>query len=50
MQLPDFLTVWPANEIMTKGHRISLYHVIKNSVSEGDEPRSTARVVSDSGA
>jgi uncharacterized protein (DUF433 family) len=28
MTLPDFLTVWPEDEIMIKGHRISLYHVI----------------------
>ena len=28
MTLPDFLVVWPDDEIMVKGHRISLYHVI----------------------
>jgi uncharacterized protein (DUF433 family) len=28
MTLPDFLVMWPYDEIMVKGHRISLYHVI----------------------
>jgi uncharacterized protein (DUF433 family) len=28
MNLPDFLVEWPYGEIMLKGHRISLYHVI----------------------
>ena len=28
MTLPDFLVEWPDNEIMLRGHRISLYHVI----------------------
>jgi uncharacterized protein (DUF433 family) len=28
MNLPEFLTEWPYGEIMVKGHRISLYHVI----------------------
>jgi uncharacterized protein (DUF433 family) len=29
MELPDFLTVWPGDEIMLTGHRIGLYHVVK---------------------
>ncbi len=28
MNLPDFLVEWPDGEIMLRGHRISLYHVI----------------------
>ena len=28
MKLPDILVEWPDGEIMLKGHRISLYHVI----------------------
>ena len=28
MTLPDFLTEWPYGEILVKGHRIGLYHVI----------------------
>ena len=29
VNLPDFLTEWPFGEIMIKGHRIGLYHVIR---------------------
>ncbi len=28
MQLPEFLTEWPYDEIVLTGHRIGLYHVI----------------------
>jgi uncharacterized protein (DUF433 family) len=28
MKLPDFLTMWPGNNIVLSGHRIGLYHVI----------------------
>jgi uncharacterized protein (DUF433 family) len=28
MNLPDFLTEWPFNNIVLTGHRIGLYHVI----------------------
>jgi hypothetical protein len=29
MNLPDFLTQWPSDEIVLTGHRITLYHVMK---------------------
>ena len=29
MMLPDFLVEWPHNEIVVKGHRIGLYHVVR---------------------
>jgi uncharacterized protein (DUF433 family) len=28
MKLPEFLTLWPFDEIMITGHRIGLYHVV----------------------
>jgi len=28
MNLPDFLTEWTQGEIMLKGHRIALHHVV----------------------
>lgn len=28
MNLPDFLVEWPFGEIVLKGHRIGLYHVV----------------------
>ena len=28
MNLPDFLTQWPCNNIVLTGHRIGLYHVL----------------------
>jgi uncharacterized protein (DUF433 family) len=28
MTLPEFLTEWPGGEIVLKGHRVSLFHVI----------------------
>src|SRR5207245_184177 len=28
MNLPEFLTMWPFNNIVLTGHRIGLYHVI----------------------
>ncbi len=37
MQLPEFLTEWPDGEVMLKGHRISLYHVVSRR-REGFSP------------
>jgi uncharacterized protein (DUF433 family) len=34
MNLPDFLTEWPGNNIVLTGHRIGLYHVV-TSYKEG---------------
>lgn len=30
MNLPDFLTEWPFDTIVLKGHRIGLYHIIRD--------------------
>jgi uncharacterized protein (DUF433 family) len=37
MKLPEFLSEWPGGEIMLKGHRISLYHVMSR-YKEGYSP------------
>ncbi len=41
MQLPDFLTIWPDEEIVLTGHRIGLCHVV-HYYNEGFSPEMLA--------
>lgn len=41
MQLPDFLTAWPDEEIVLTGHRIGLEHVV-HFYNEGFSPEMLA--------